>query len=153
MRYFYLIFCLFLMACGSGSPQNAPLNSATLGQASGVFADLLNGFRSQQNRGPVRANGRLAAIAQSHAQDMAREGVLSHRGSNGSTLRQRVERGGYGGCLWAENIAEGYPTEAAVFKGWQTSPGHRRNMLLAGAQDYGLARVGSYWVLVLAAPC
>ncbi len=110
-------------------------------------------FRAQNGLEPVRANTRLATIAQAHAQDMATNGFFAHEGSDGSTLRQRLQRGGYKACFGAENIGNGYPDQRTVFQGWQASDGHRRNMLLKDARDYGLGRAGPYWVLVLAATC
>lgn len=152
MRWTALISIVFIAGCASQPPPATSVASQSV-PASAAFADLVNDFRRQNGRAPVQRNPRLVRVAETHARDMARRGVLSHRGSDGSSVRQRVDRGGYQGCLWAENIAEGYPTEAAVFTGWKTSRGHRRNMLLREAQDYGLARVGRYWVMVLAASC
>lgn len=51
-------------------------------------------------------------------------------------------------------MAKGYPGPAAVMRGWMDSPGHRRNILLRGAEDVGIGmavgRDGDlHWVLVL----
>ena len=150
MRYILLIFCIFLSACVS---ETADLRSPQPAAVSSDFDGALGLFRAQNGREPIRPDTQLTAIARSHAQDMARNGFFAHDGSDGSTLRQRLRRGGYRACFGAENIGNGYPNAQAVFQGWQASNGHRRNMLLKEARAYGLGRVGDYWVLVLAAPC
>jgi uncharacterized protein YkwD len=36
---------------------------------------------------------------------------------------------------------------------WMNSSGHRRNILLSDARDYGLGRVGNMWVLMMGRGC
>ncbi|WP_224825833.1 CAP domain-containing protein [Cognatishimia sp. MH4019] len=141
------------MSCVSETVTNTASTATPTLASSGEFDGMLGLFRAQGGREPVRANTRLAAIAQAHAQDMARNGFFAHKGSDGSTLRQRLRRGGYRACLGAENIGNGYPDQRTAFQGWQASDGHRRNMLLRDVREYGLGRAGPYWVLVLAEPC
>ena len=95
----------------------------------------------------------LQAAAQYHADDMARTGNFSHTGSGGSNLRSRVRSAGYNGCFWAENLAFGQPNIETVMSQWMGSPGHRRNMLAPQARQYGFARAGTFYVLVLGRPC
>ncbi len=50
-----------------------------------------------------------------------------------------------------ENIAVGYPTAAAVMKGWMNSSGHRKNILNKSFTRIGLGLATSedgakYWV-------
>lgn len=153
MRYIFMISCLILSGCVTSEPEPRATIAQPAMAATGQFDGMFGLFRAQNGLDPVRANAQLTAIAQAHAQDMAASGAFSHTGSDGSALRDRLRRGGYKACLGAENIGNGYPDEQTVFQGWQGSDGHRRNMMLAEVEDYGLARAGPYWVLVLADPC
>lgn len=120
--------------------------------ATGPFGTLLNQARAQAGLGAVSPDARLERAAATHAADMAARGAMSHRGSNGSTVAQRVRGAGYSFALVAENIGEGFGSEQAVFQAWQGSSGHRANQLNPRITEYGLARSGAYWVLVLATP-
>jgi uncharacterized protein YkwD len=102
---------------------------------------------------PLGYSPALQGAAQAHAEYLSRTGNFSHRGPGGSTPRTRVERAGYRACLTAENIARGQPDTRSVIATWMNSPGHRANILNAQATQYGFARAGSVWVLVLARPC
>lgn len=113
----------------------------------------LNALRAEAGRAAVAYSDKLEAIAQSHADDMARNGFFSHSGSNGSTLGDRARGGGYAFCFIAENIAKGQRTGTEVMASWQESRGHRRNMLERRVTEVGLARAdGAIWVMVLGRP-
>ncbi|MWD29550.1 CAP domain-containing protein [Aquicoccus sp. SCR17] len=113
----------------------------------------LNEFRVAQGRAPLVASPVLQQVAEGHAQDMARNGFFSHRGSNGSTIGNRARAAGYGYCFLAENIARGQRSLDEVMRGWAGSPGHRQNMLNPQAREFGLARQrGNTWVMVLGRP-
>lgn len=112
----------------------------------------VNSFRASQGRSALSFSPVLAQVAQSHANEMAARGVLSHTGANGSTVGTRARRAGYGWCLVAENIAQGQQSLAEAMVSWETSPGHRANLLNAGLKDVGLGRNGDYWAMVFAAP-
>ena len=72
------------------------------------------GKESFSPAGPVRWNDKLAIAALNHARDMAMSDMLSHTGSNGSTVRDRVEKERYYWQSVAENIAAGRQTSEAV---------------------------------------
>ena len=100
----------------------------------------------------------LAAAADRHSQDMARNNFFSHRGSDGSEPSARVVAAGYGGWGVAENIAAGYGTAAQVVQAWASSEsGHCEALMSAqfnqvgGSCRYrGATSYGSYWTLDLA---
>ncbi|MEW9921492.1 CAP domain-containing protein [Marimonas sp. MJW-29] len=133
-----LILCLVLAVPADA---NEPLTRA------------LNGLRAAEGRAPVAYSKTLAQVAQAHAQDMARQGRMSHIGSDGSKIGQRVRRAGYRWCHVSENVAKGHRSLQKVLNAWAASPGHRRNMVNRKAREFGLGRVGDeYWVMVLAGP-
>ena len=139
---------------GPSKPAAVALTSVSTAGAPNprAFTASLNNYRAQAGRPAVVPNPRLIAAAQAHARDMASQGYFSHRGKNGSMVRNRVRAQGYDGCFWAENLAMGQTSEAQVLRDWAASPGHNRN-LLSRAQEYGLGRVGDIWVLVLGSRC
>lgn len=109
--------------------------------------------------GSVAWNDRLAAAAQAHSSDMARQGFFGHTGSNGLTVGDRAAAAGYVWTVVAENIAAGPASLQTVLIGWMNSTGHCENLMRANVTDIGLScmrREGSgqtaYWTLVLARP-
>lgn len=102
---------------------------------------------------PMVQNPDLQAAAQFHADDMVRSGQFRHTGSNGSSVSDRVASAGYRACAVAENIAQGQPDIRSVISAWMASPEHRANLLNAELSQFGFARNGDTWVLVLARPC
>jgi uncharacterized protein YkwD len=112
----------------------------------------VNAFREVEGEGTLRRNAKADAAALAHARDMARHGFFGHEGSNGSTVGGRLKAAGCRFTGAAENIAKGQRSDAEVVAAWVDSPGHRRNML-ASYDQYGAARIGDTWVLVLASGC
>lgn len=111
--------------------------------------------------GALRWNAQLATAAEGHAQDMAAAaGELSHTGSDGRTMRERIDAAGYAWSAIAENIAAGEPTAERAVDGWLASAGHCANLLNPSFKDIGVACVvgapaapyRNYWVMKLAAP-
>jgi hypothetical protein len=83
----------------------------------------------------------LHALAQQHANDMARRNSLDHAGF--------MERRGPEGAV-AENVAMGCETEACARRMWMQSPPHRANMMLGGCQAVATAVSASgrrYWAM------
>ena len=83
----------------------------------------------------------LHALAQQHANDMARRNSLDHAGF--------MQHRGPAGAV-AENVAMGCETEACARRMWMQSPSHRANMMLGGCQAVASAVSASgrrYWVM------
>ena len=121
----------------------------------GPAADLgppVNAFRAAEGAQPLRRNAKADAAASAHARDMSRHGFFGHEGSNGSSVGGRLKAAGCRFTGAAENIATGQRSDAEVVAAWAASPGHRRNML-ARYDQFGAARIGDTWVLVLASGC
>ena len=84
----------------------------------------------------------LDAVAARHVRDQLRMGRLSHIGSDGSRLENRLSSLDW---IWAgENLArnKGYdlPTKEAV-RGWINSPRHRDNMFRSDFTHTGVASI------------
>lgn len=116
--------------------------------------------------GAVSWDNRLEQAALKHAEDLLRMNVgrtastiaLSHTGSDGSTVRERVTRTGYRWSLVGENIGWGFPgmsLEQAV-AGWVNSTAHCANLMTADFTQMGLVNLrsaqGEFWVQVFGKP-
>lgn len=124
-----------------------------------AFADpaatrALNDLRAKHGKSAVTYSPALERAAQVHADDMARRGFFSHKGSNGSAVSNRISAQGYKWCFAAENIAKGQRDLNQVMRSWTASKGHFKNMVHRSVRGFGLARgQGNIWVMVLASPC
>ena len=117
---------------------------------------LINAYRKSKGLKPLRIDVKLTRAAKAHARDLARWDRISHYGSDGSNPWDRVKRTGYNAKLAAENVGTGQKTIEEVFRGWKKSPGHNKNLLLADAEQMGIALVydpktefKTFWTLVI----
>jgi uncharacterized protein YkwD len=120
---------------------------------------LINKYRKGKGLKPLNLNAELTAAAKSHSRDLAKWDRISHYGSDGSNPWDRVKRTGYHARLAAENVGTGQVDFQEVLRGWEESPGHNKNLLLADATHMGIALVQdprsefkSFWTLVIASP-
>lgn len=139
---------------GSGASDEIGLMAAKFNPAEAQNA--INVYRAKKGLGPLKLNAKLTQAAKMHAQDLAKNDRISHFGSDGSDIEERTRRTGYVFNLIAENVGTGQRTPAEVIKGWQQSPSHNENLLLADADEMGVAVVyrpetefQTFWTLVL----
>ncbi len=123
-----------------------------------ALADF-NNYRARNGLTRVKLNERLNAASMTHANDMAKHGMISHTGTDGSSHSDRVQLKGYDFSLAAENVATGQESWEKVFKAWQDSPGHNVNLLLPEVTDFGVALIYEpktqykyYWAMLVATP-
>ena len=145
-----------LMPAGIAQAADCVHPSGVQAMATGV-AEGLNYERRANGLPAIDFSRRLSVAAQGQACDLAASGRFDHSGSDGSNSHMRVTRVGYVSCLTAENLAWGYPDPNRIVRGWMESPGHRRNMLHARVDEFGIGiaqgRNGPIWVLVVARGC
>jgi uncharacterized protein YkwD len=117
----------------------------------------LCGDAAQPPVAALRWDDRLAAAAARQAADSAAMGVVTHVGSDGSDVAQRVANAGFSAWGVGENAAAGVPTAARVLALWQDSPPHCTNMMSSQYTDVGVACAtdarspwGEHWIMVLA---
>jgi uncharacterized protein YkwD len=118
--------------------------------------ELINAYRAEKGLKPLKLNASLTDAAKAHSRDLAKWDRISHYGSDGSNPWDRVKRTGYNAKLAAENVGTGQVDVTEVFKGWQESPGHNKNLLLSDAEHMGIALVQdpktefkTFWTLVI----
>ena len=86
---------------------------------------------------PLSWNCALLEAAQRHTKDMTDNGFMSHTGSDGSQMRDRITDTGYRYRAIGENVAAGYSTVSDVMSGWLTSPGHCSNIMSSQFTEFG----------------
>ncbi|WP_459998908.1 CAP domain-containing protein [Mycobacterium avium] len=106
----------------------------------GVLYNGINQLR--QARGPIAEDPRLTEAAQQHADDMLRNGVSGHIGSDGSSPQARIAAAGYRSrysgeiVFWATGSAA---TPGEALDMWMQSPPHRAIILNCGFNAGGFA--------------
>ena len=154
------------MAPPTVTPTPAPTSSSCAASANaGVEAEvvsLVNAERAAQGLAAYSVDSRLRAAARVHATDMACNHFTSHTGSDGSSVRDRVERQGYAWSWIGENYyVSGNTTNGAqtAFDWWMASTAHRNNLLSPNYTQFGVGYVydadsdyGGYFVVVFARP-
>lgn len=155
---------VLLLALAAGSPVAAAQTLATPEQA----LALVNAQRAAGARcggepwppaPPLQWHAAAEAAAAEHLHDVAQGPRLRHRGSDGSTVGDRLRRHGYGWGAAGENLAAGHASAAQTLQQWLQSPAHCRTLMQADFQHAALvgrrvagSRYGAYWVMVLARP-
>jgi len=103
-----------------------------------------------------RESTMLDLAAEYHCEDMIDGGFFSHTSKDGAAWNflhfwsgegpsDRMAELDYGWSSWAENIAAGFGTPAAVMNAWMNSSGHRANILSTANREIGVGYVASYW--------
>ena len=138
-------FLVLVSACAtSASPTETP-DSATpaAGAASDVKATIVqmtNAERANAGRPALRTSSRLMEAAQLQADQIARLGRLEHvlSGAQYPRPEDRLAAAGYQWSSYAENIAMGQTSAAAVMDSWMRSSGHRANILSPDNTEIGI---------------
>jgi uncharacterized protein YkwD len=125
-------------------------------------ADLINGARHDNGLASLRVQSQLRAAARVQATDMACNHFTGHTGSDGSTVRDRVEAQGYSWSWIGENYMVTRNTSTGpqtAFNWWMNSTPHRENILGAAYTEFGVGYIygpdsdhGGYFVVVFARP-
>ena len=117
------------------------------------------GFRQYPAVGPVGWNPVLAKAALSHSRDMADNGFVGHKGTDGSNVGIRATKAGYKWRAVGENISAGFEAAEQIVSAWLNSPGHCRVIMNPDYSEIGAAcycktssPYGTYWTLMLASP-
>jgi len=105
----------------------------------------------------LTVSGKLTSAAAAHSADQASHNTMSHTGSNGSSMSQRISATGFAWRALGENVAMGYANANSVMTGWMNSPGHRKNILTPGFTMIGVALAAAadgslYWTMDLGTP-
>ena len=100
----------------------------------------VNAVRAEHMRPPLRVDPELARIAREYSCALLGRGALSHTGTDGTTVSDRIRAAGKTFLAVGENLASSTDTRepvAAAIKGWMNSAGHRENILRPDFTDTG----------------
>jgi uncharacterized protein YkwD len=120
-------------------PSHAPLSCKYTPSSSypNEIATLINAARQQAGLHKLNISFQLAAAAQGHSIDMACNGLLSHTGSDASSIYQRLVAAGYTPIHYLEIIyGGGYPQTA--FDWWMGDQVHHDAILDASVTEMGV---------------
>lgn len=98
---------------------------------------LINAERAKAGLASLTINSTLAGIAQAHAADMACNNMISHTGSDGSSVYGRFLAAGYAGSHSEEIIYGGGGPQAAM-SWWMNDQIHRDAILNPDTKEFGV---------------
>ncbi len=116
-----------------------------------AMLDLINAYRRQNGLPALSLQRQLGSAARLHSRDQAAHHIPGHIGSNGSTIKDRIEASGYRYSWYGENVYWNRDdgSAQAAFDWWKSSPGHNANMLSVHYTQIGIAReqgkATGYW--------
>jgi uncharacterized protein YkwD len=123
----------------SGEPPPEPDQAATFEDQ---VMEQVNQQRWDYNSGHLPPLSRCALLdtsSETHSVNMGVRDFFAHCDPDTLTMPgQRMAAAGYTSGSWAENIAAGYSTPAAVVAGWMASSGHRANILSTSYRELGI---------------
>ena len=121
------------------------------------LVSLINEARTDAQLPALAVDAQLTAAAQKHSLDMACGNFLSHTGSNGSWIGDRLAAAGYITYTYEEIIAIGAPQDA--MNQWRNSPSHWESVLNPVMKEIGVGYVyseasqfGGYFTVDFASP-
>jgi uncharacterized protein YkwD len=97
-------------------------------------------------------NDHLQRAARLHSHDMFERDYFSHTNPDGEGPKERMDRAGYEGRTWGENIAGGSSTPEAVMAIWMGSAGHCANIMRTSFEEIGVGVYERRWTLKFGAP-
>jgi uncharacterized protein YkwD len=97
---------------------------------------LINQARGDAGLPALSVNTQLTTSAQGHSADMACNNFLSHTGSDGSWIGDRIIKSGYAPSSFMEIIAIGSPQDA--MRQWRADQPHWDVVLNAGLTEFGV---------------
>jgi len=136
----------------------ASCNYSTSSSYANEVANLINNARAQNGLPALAVNPQLTAAAQAHSIDMACHNLISHSGSDASSVGQRVAAAGYNASRSSEIIyGSGYPQTA--FEWWMNDQLHRDEILNPNITEMGVGYAyvsgtsyGGYYTVDFATP-
>jgi len=150
-----LVFLFMTVSCEASDPADEPMFSRA------KILRLVNQARREGRYcgsewyGPVkdlRWNEKLEEAARIHSDDMYQNNFLSHTGSDGKKVDDRLYSVHYFWTACGENVAYGALYEDEVMKEWLDSPGHCVNIMNPRYTVMGAWLTGLYWTQVFAQP-
>ncbi|GGT04170.1 hypothetical protein GCM10010156_72480 [Planobispora rosea] len=142
----------------SGPATTASVSGAGVGTArENMVVRLVNARRAKKGCRALKHHSQLHRAARGHSADMAKHDYLSNTSRDGRSFADRIKETGFtGGTHWAENIAKGQSTPAAVVKSWMGYSETRANIMNCTFTVIGVGAAKNsdgaiYWTQIFAA--
>jgi len=122
----------------------ARISKASARKLRSALLCLVNRKRASHGLKALRLDRKLQRAAGRHARDMVKHDYFAHQRAGGPDLTARLDRVGWNGEAWGENIAYGCGSSGspkATIDGWMNSPPHRENLLRPAFRRIGLGAV------------
>lgn len=131
-------------------PNQPSTDGKSMNQIEREVIDLTNKERAKNGLSKLKANTKLAEVAQAKSDDMLENGYFSHNSPNYGSPFQMMQEFGVSYQSAAENIAAGQQSAEKVVQDWMNSPGHRRNIMNGELTHIGIGystggSQGTYW--------
>lgn len=123
----------------------ARISKASPSKLRSALLCLVNRKRAKNGLKALRLDRKLQRAAGRHARDMVENDYFAHQREGGPDLTERLDRVGWNGEAWGENIAYGCGASSspkATLRNWLNSPPHR-DLLLSGTYRRGGLGVGA----------
>lgn len=124
-----------------------------------AMLDMLNAYRAENGKPPLRHDERLDAVSADMSRHIAKRDSMDTWAHSAFGLSQRLEKAQYPNYAGAENLGAGYASLQAAFAGWQGSKDHNKNLLNPYVTRVGIASVDRsngkwrhFWVMTLSRP-
>jgi uncharacterized protein YkwD len=104
------------------------------------LVQLINKSREQAGCHRLGTDGHLRGSARAHSADMAKNGFVARRGSDGSSPQDRMRKAGYRRPK-GEDVGSGYPTAQAALDAWQADAGQGGLLVDCDARAIGVGVV------------
>jgi uncharacterized protein YkwD len=127
-------------------------SSSTAADRAAAVVALVNEEREEAGCDPVTVDRRLTTAAREHSQDQAEMGEMTHTGSDGSRVGDRITRTGYEWRKVGENVASGTTSAERAMQLWMNSDAHRANILNCSFAEIGVGYADGYWTQDFATP-
>ncbi|MEQ9619693.1 MAG: CAP domain-containing protein [Deltaproteobacteria bacterium] len=166
-----LVFLLGVWGCGKNNEisyvlANDAYRCEEFDVIKGKMVSLINRARAQSRNcgykiytpaGRVKWNPTLARAALGHSVDMATRDFVSHQGSDGGHVDDRVRKLDYEWTSVGENISAGRESSEEVVAAWLRSPDHCEIIMRESFTEIGGAcfhnkdsKNKTYWTVVFA---
>lgn len=105
-----------------------------------------NIVRADHHEPELALNSALSAAAQTYAQDIVNQNIVSRSLPNGQSAWDLINNSGYSYQSIGSNIAFGFDSAADTVGGWMSSTIHRSNVIAGNYRDvgFGIARSSNF---------
>lgn len=137
----FALLGLFFWSLGLQNATYAQGNAAAGQQLSATaqqIASEINRVRGAAGLAPLTLHPLLNQAAQNHVNDLLGHGLYGHMGSDGSYVRQRVQRVGYPAGGWASENWVAAQDAAGAMNWWLNDWIHRENILNTQWRELGV---------------